>query len=83
MNAPRDKDIPCIYVAACGDCAGFPEAIAVHFHSGEVTRVEHVIDVRVTPDQIILQPAEGPAQAFSRSGVYYAGCARCLPPFLS
>ena len=75
--------MPCICVAACGDCVGFPDAIAVHFQSGEVLQVEHVAHVQVTQDQITLRPANGPDLAFPRSDVYYAGCARCLPPFLS
>ena len=83
MEAVNNKQTACIYVNVCGDCSGSPEAIAVHFQSGEVVKVEHVIDVRVTQEQIILQPAQGPARAFPRSEVFYAGCARCLPPFLS
>ena len=83
MEAPANKSVPCIYVAACGDCDGFPDAIAVHLLSGEEVRVEHVVDVRVNQDEMVFQPLEGPAQAFPRSEVYFAGCARCLPPFLS
>ena len=80
MDANGGKVIPCIYVAACGDCSGFPDAIRVHLHSGEAVDVEHVIDVRVTDSEIILQPAKGPVRSFPRSKVYCAGCARCLPP---
>jgi hypothetical protein len=83
MKETAAQTTPCIYVSVCGDCSGKPEAIGVHLHSGEVVKVEHVVDVRLTENQIILQPAEGPARAFSRSKVYYAGCARCLPPLLS
>jgi hypothetical protein len=83
VDAGGGKVIPCIYVAACGDCSGIPDAIRVHLHSGEAVDVENVIEVRVTDSEIILQPAEDPARAFPRANVFYAGCARCLPPFLS
>lgn len=83
MSADDNKATPCIYLAACRDCSGLPEAIAVRLTSGEVTHIEHVVEVRVTDREIILKPAEASDQAFPRSDVYYAGCARCLPPFLS
>jgi hypothetical protein len=83
MKVTAAKTTPCIYVSVCGDCSGIPEAIGVHLRSGEVVKVERVVDVRLTESQILLQPAEGSARAFRRAEVYYAGCARCLPPFLS
>jgi hypothetical protein len=83
MDAEGDRAIPCIYVAACGDCSGIPEAIRVHLHSGEAVDLDHIVEVRVTDTEIILEPAKGPARSFPRADVYYAGCARCLPPFLS
>ena len=70
-------------VNACHECSGSAEDISVHFLSGEVVQVERVTDVHVMQDEIILQPAEGPARAFTRSDVYYAGCAHCPPPFPS
>ena len=74
---------PCIYQTICGDCAGRPEAIRIHLNSGEVIRLANVVDVDVTEEKIILRPAGRAAVEFDRDDVYYAGCARCLPPFLS
>ena len=61
MEADESLAPPCIYRSTCGDCSGRPAAIRVHLRSGEVLDVEHVVDVQLTEDEIILRAAEGPA----------------------
>jgi hypothetical protein len=83
MNAAGTRIAPCIYVTACRDCEGIPEAVAVRLLSGDQIEIQHVVDVHVTDEEIVFRTAEGPARTFRRDKVYYAGCSRCLPPFLS
>lgn len=83
MKADNSGARPCIYVSLCGDCSGQPEAIRVHLLSGDSFEIAKVVDVQLTEDEIVLRPADGPVARFPRKDVYYAGCARCLPPFLS
>jgi hypothetical protein len=83
MTIRPDEKSPCIYVSACRDCSGIPEAVVVRLLSGEEIKVEAVVAVSVTEKNISLQTAVGTTRSFARSQVSHASCARGLPPFPS
>jgi hypothetical protein len=82
MTAQKGS-LDCIYGSTCTECPGKGKFIAVHLRSGKVIEVRDVTGVSLALEKLVVTRADGPPLTFRRKDVYYAGCGRGLPPFLS
>jgi hypothetical protein len=80
---PRKGAANCIYSATCRDCPGVGACYAVYLRSGRVIHVGDASNVRLEADCLVITRTGEPPLVFRRKDVYYAGCDRASPPFLS